>query len=119
MLINCPVASDQFGNYLIQWILINSNAEPLKEIVANHVRKHMVSLRGSKYGSRVAMLCHDPNLVCRPGAPHLLPAPTTNRGGIIGTGYGHGHGGYQNQNANNGHRNNGYRNNGNFVQTYR
>lgn len=30
-------------------------------------RKHMVSLRGSKFGSRVAMLCCNPSLATRPG----------------------------------------------------
>ena len=31
--------------------------------------KHMVSLRGSKYGSRVAMLCCNPAFAMRPGPP--------------------------------------------------
>ncbi|KAK6341062.1 hypothetical protein TWF696_009371 [Orbilia brochopaga] len=46
------IASDQYGNYLIQLIL---GTAPLhqREFVANHIRKHMVSLRGSKFGSRV------------------------------------------------------------------
>lgn len=62
------IASDQFGNYLIQYIL--SNGDPQRrEIVAAHVRKHMVSLRGSKYGSRVAMLCGNPAVTIRPGHP--------------------------------------------------
>lgn len=30
-------------------------------------RKHMVSLRGSKFGSRVAMLCCNPSHTTRPG----------------------------------------------------
>lgn len=30
-------------------------------------RKHMVSLRGSKFGSRVAMLCCNPSYATRPG----------------------------------------------------
>ncbi|KAF2271699.1 ARM repeat-containing protein [Westerdykella ornata] len=63
-----PVAGDQFGNYLIQYILTNSSAHH-RELVASHVRKHMVSLRGSKYGSRVAMLCCNPALATRPGPP--------------------------------------------------
>ncbi|KAK3705807.1 hypothetical protein LTR37_013114 [Vermiconidia calcicola] len=62
------IAGDQFGNYLIQYIL--SNADPQRrEIVAAHIRKHMVSLRGSKYGSRVAMLCSNPAFATRPGPP--------------------------------------------------
>lgn len=32
-----------------------------------HFRKHMVSLRGSKFGSRVAMLCCNPSHATRPG----------------------------------------------------
>lgn len=53
------VASDQYGNYLVQWIL--QHASPAhREQVASHIRKHMVSLRGSKFGSRVGMLCCNP-----------------------------------------------------------
>ncbi|KAH7112154.1 armadillo-type protein [Dendryphion nanum] len=62
------IAGDQFGNYLIQYILSHSNAHH-RELVATHVRKHMVSLRGSKYGSRVAMLCTNPAMTTRPGPP--------------------------------------------------
>ncbi|KAF2182802.1 ARM repeat-containing protein [Zopfia rhizophila CBS 207.26] len=62
------IAGDQFGNYLIQYILTNSSAHH-RELVATHVRKHMVSLRGSKYGSRVAMLCCNPAIATRPGPP--------------------------------------------------
>ena len=82
------VAGDQFGNYLIQYIL--THADPAhRDIVASHVRyvpdaglggasnhfrsKHMVSLRGSKYGSRVAMLCCNPASATRPGPPAGLP----------------------------------------------
>ncbi|KAJ6107918.1 hypothetical protein N7523_009241 [Penicillium sp. IBT 18751x] len=60
------IAGDQYGNYLIQWILMNA-ATHQREIVASHVRKHMVSLRGSKFGSRVAMLCCNPSHATRPG----------------------------------------------------
>jgi hypothetical protein len=62
------IAGDQFGNYLIQYILANADAQR-REIVAAHIRKHMVSLRGSKYGSRVAMLCCNPAFATRPGPP--------------------------------------------------
>ncbi|KAF3041503.1 hypothetical protein E8E12_002904 [Didymella heteroderae] len=62
------IAGDQFGNYLIQYILTNSSAQH-REIVGSHIRKHMVSLRGSKYGSRVAMLCCNPAVTTRPGPP--------------------------------------------------
>lgn len=62
------VAGDQFGNYLIQYILTNSGSQH-RDLVASHIRKHMVSLRGSKYGSRVAMLCCNPALATRPGPP--------------------------------------------------
>ncbi|PCH04580.1 Armadillo-like helical [Penicillium occitanis (nom. inval.)] len=60
------IAGDQYGNYLIQWILVNA-APHQRELVATHIRKHMVSLRGSKFGSRVAMLCCNPSLATRPG----------------------------------------------------
>ncbi|KAI1411771.1 ARM repeat-containing protein [Hypoxylon sp. FL1857] len=60
------IASDQYGNYLIQWILTNSSVQH-REIVASHIRKHMVSLRGSKFGSRVGMLCTNPAVATRPG----------------------------------------------------
>ncbi|KAI1427538.1 armadillo-type protein [Xylaria sp. FL1777] len=60
------IASDQYGNYLIQWILQHANPQH-KEIVAAHIRKHMVSLRGSKFGSRVGMLCTNPAIATRPG----------------------------------------------------
>ncbi|KAJ5794432.1 hypothetical protein N7457_001031 [Penicillium paradoxum] len=60
------IAGDQYGNYLIQWILMNA-ASHQRELVATHIRKHMVSLRGSKFGSRVAMLCCNPSHATRPG----------------------------------------------------
>ncbi|KAJ5495598.1 Meiotic coiled-coil protein 2 [Penicillium diatomitis] len=60
------IAGDQYGNYLIQWILTHA-ASHQHEIVASHIRKHMVSLRGSKFGSRVAMLCCNPSHATRPG----------------------------------------------------
>ncbi|EUC45676.1 hypothetical protein COCMIDRAFT_26132 [Bipolaris oryzae ATCC 44560] len=67
------IAGDQFGNYLIQYILTNSSSQH-RELVGGHIRKHMVSLRGSKYGSRVAMLCCNPALTTRPGPPAgMLP----------------------------------------------
>jgi hypothetical protein len=46
-----------------------------REQVAVHIRKHMVSLRGSKFGSRVAMLCCNPNSVTRPGPPAIVTNP--------------------------------------------
>ncbi|KAJ5032861.1 uncharacterized protein L3040_009452 [Drepanopeziza brunnea f. sp. 'multigermtubi'] len=60
------IASDQYGNYLIQYILTHSNPQH-RELVASHIRKHMVSLRGSKFGSRVGMLCTNPAIQTRPG----------------------------------------------------
>ena len=53
------IASDQYGNYIIQYILTHSNPQQ-REIVACHIRKYMVPLRGSKFGSRVVMLCANP-----------------------------------------------------------
>ncbi|KAI9689336.1 MAG: hypothetical protein M1822_009987 [Bathelium mastoideum] len=66
------IAGDNFGNYLIQYILTHAGPEH-RDIVASHVRKHMVSLRGSKYGSKVAMLCCNPASATRPGPPAGLP----------------------------------------------
>jgi len=60
------ITGDQYGNYLIQWILMNTHQQQ-REQVAIHIRKHMVSLRGSKFGSRVAMLCCNPASATRPG----------------------------------------------------
>ncbi|KAL1306420.1 hypothetical protein AAFC00_005123 [Neodothiora populina] len=78
------ISGDQFGNYLIQYILTHADPQR-REIVAAHIRKHMVSLRGSKYGSRVAMLCCNPAVATRPGPPVGLPA--SNRGGFREGGY--------------------------------
>lgn len=47
------ISSDIYGNYLIQYVLQNSQ-QPVRDQIAYHVRKHMVSLRGSRYGQRVA-----------------------------------------------------------------
>ncbi|KAI1269331.1 armadillo-type protein [Xylariaceae sp. FL1019] len=60
------IASDQYGNYLIQWILTHANPQH-RDVVAAHIRKHIVSLRGSKFGSRVGMLCTNPAIATRPG----------------------------------------------------
>ncbi|ORY64197.1 armadillo-type protein [Pseudomassariella vexata] len=60
------IASDQYGNYLIQWILNNANPQH-REVVAAHIRKHTVSLRGSKFGSKVGLLCTNPAVATRPG----------------------------------------------------
>ncbi|OCK91187.1 ARM repeat-containing protein, partial [Cenococcum geophilum 1.58] len=62
------IAGDQFGNYLVQYVLTHCGSQH-REVVAMHIRKHMVSLRGSKYGSRVAMLCCNPAFATRPGPP--------------------------------------------------
>ncbi|KAM7184120.1 meiotic coiled-coil protein 2 [Rhypophila sp. PSN 637] len=69
------IASDQYGNYLIQYILTHANPHH-REIVAAHIRKHMVSLRGSKFGSRVGMLCTNHAVATRPG-PGVGPAMNT------------------------------------------
>ncbi|ORZ16322.1 armadillo-type protein [Absidia repens] len=49
------IAGDQYGNYVIQWVINNAN-ENYKIEVCKLIKKHMVSLRGSKYGQRVALL---------------------------------------------------------------
>ncbi|KAH8677933.1 armadillo-type protein [Xylariales sp. PMI_506] len=76
------IASDQYGNYLIQWILTHANPQH-RDIVAAHIRKHMVSLRGSKFGSRVGMLCTNPAVATRPGpgisSLNRMPGPRYGR----------------------------------------
>ncbi|GAA5814794.1 hypothetical protein MFLAVUS_008296, partial [Mucor flavus] len=49
------IASDQYGNYVVQW-LINNASEEQKISTCRLIKRHMVSLRGSKYGQRVAFL---------------------------------------------------------------
>ncbi|KXX81196.1 Meiotic coiled-coil protein 2 [Madurella mycetomatis] len=66
------IAGDQYGNYLIQYILTHADPQH-HEIVAAHIRKHMVSLRGSKFGSRVGMLCTNHAATTRLG-PGVGPA---------------------------------------------
>ncbi|OHW99834.1 pumilio-family RNA binding repeat protein [Colletotrichum incanum] len=89
------IASDQYGNYLIQYILTHAGMQH-REVVAAHIRKHMVSLRGSKFGSRVGMLCTNPAVATRPG-PGV--GPSMNRMGAgprySGGGGGGGGGGYR------------------------
>ncbi|KAF1844655.1 pumilio-family RNA binding repeat domain-containing protein [Cucurbitaria berberidis CBS 394.84] len=82
------IAGDQFGNYLIQHILTHSSAHH-RELVGSHIRKHMVSLRGSKYGSRVAMLCCNPALATRPGPPAgMVPRYNNNNNPVPRTSFG-------------------------------
>ncbi|KAK6528683.1 hypothetical protein TWF694_003927 [Orbilia ellipsospora] len=81
------IASDQYGNYLIQLILGTAPMQQ-REFVANHIRKHMVSLRGSKFGSRVGMLCINNNYANFNGQQ----SPGANRPGTHGSSHGH-HGG--------------------------
>lgn len=49
------IASDQYGNYVVQWLINNVN-ENHKVNICRLIKRHMVSLRGSKYGQRVALL---------------------------------------------------------------
>lgn len=49
------IASDAHGNYLVQYIL-QSGTPKQKDVVAAQIRKHIVSLRGSKWGSKCAWL---------------------------------------------------------------
>ncbi|AEO71544.1 uncharacterized protein THITE_2124057 [Thermothielavioides terrestris NRRL 8126] len=79
------IASDQYGNYLIQYILTHA-APQHREIVAAHIRKHMVSLRGSKFGSRVGMLCTNHAAATRPG-PGVGPMPGRMASSRYGGGY--------------------------------
>ncbi|KAK2605911.1 hypothetical protein QQS21_003637 [Conoideocrella luteorostrata] len=83
------IASDQYGNYLVQWILNNATPQH-REMVAAHIRKHMVSLRGSKFGSRVGMLCTNHAVTTRPG-----PGVGPGMGGRMGPGPRFGGGAYR------------------------
>jgi hypothetical protein len=47
----------------------------------------MVSLRGSKYGSRVAMLCCNPAIATRPGPPAGIPTNRFPNANHTGRGY--------------------------------
>lgn len=49
------IASDQYGNYVVQW-LMNNASDTQKLTISRLIKRHMVSLRGSKYGQRVAAL---------------------------------------------------------------
>ncbi|ORY91330.1 armadillo-type protein [Syncephalastrum racemosum] len=49
------MAADQYGNYVVQW-LINHAADDQQTRMCRMIKRHMVSLRGSKYGQRVAFL---------------------------------------------------------------
>ncbi|RVD80667.1 uncharacterized protein DFL_008561 [Arthrobotrys flagrans] len=97
------IASDQYGNYLIQLILGTAPMHQ-REFVAGHIRKHMVSLRGSKFGSRVGMLCVNNNFANFTGQQN----PNSNRGGPHGSGHG---GQHHMHSGGSGHRNHwkGYR----------
>ncbi|KAF8948092.1 hypothetical protein BGZ47_006500 [Haplosporangium gracile] len=49
------IAADQYGNYIIQYILTNA-VQKHRETCAGLIKRHMVSLRGSKYGQKVAFM---------------------------------------------------------------
>ncbi|KAF9121442.1 hypothetical protein BGW39_010524 [Mortierella sp. 14UC] len=49
------IAADQYGNYIIQYILTNTGPQH-RETCAALIKRHMVSLRGSKYGQKVAFM---------------------------------------------------------------
>ncbi|KAF9407687.1 hypothetical protein BGZ94_002602, partial [Podila epigama] len=49
------IAADQYGNYIVQYILTNAG-QAHRETCAALIKRHMVSLRGSKYGQKVAFM---------------------------------------------------------------
>ncbi|KAG0252310.1 hypothetical protein BG011_007048 [Mortierella polycephala] len=49
------IAADQYGNYIIQYILTNAGPQH-RETCAALIKRHMVSLRGSKFGQKVAFM---------------------------------------------------------------
>lgn len=50
------MASDQYGNYVVQWLINHSEPENHRVRMCRLIKKHMVSLRSSKYSQRVAFL---------------------------------------------------------------
>jgi hypothetical protein len=79
------IAGDQYGNYLIQWIITNSPPQ-MCDLVIQQVRQHMVSLRGSKYGARVAVMCNNPASGVRPGRESAIRGNFANGNGFFGRG---------------------------------
>ncbi|KAF9438383.1 hypothetical protein BGZ76_008294 [Entomortierella beljakovae] len=49
------IAADQYGNYIVQYILTSAGPQH-RETCASLIKRHMVSLRGSKYGQKVAFM---------------------------------------------------------------
>ncbi|OLL25955.1 Meiotic coiled-coil protein 2, partial [Neolecta irregularis DAH-3] len=57
------IASDQYGNYLISWLLSAQQSGITKEQrgqICSTIKKYLVSLRGSKFGSKVAFMIDRP-----------------------------------------------------------
>ncbi|KMK59193.1 Pumilio-family RNA binding repeat domain-containing protein [Aspergillus fumigatus Z5] len=83
------IAGDQYGNYLIQWILMNA-APHQRELVASHIRYCLASLYLYQYNDAHAMiigstwfLCEAPNLVhawqCFAATHPIPPVPDPGR----------------------------------------
>lgn len=49
------IAADPYGNHIVQYILTNAGLQH-RETCAALIKRHMVSLRGSKYGQKVAFM---------------------------------------------------------------
>ncbi|KAK7203020.1 armadillo-type protein [Myxozyma melibiosi] len=73
------IASDAHGNYLIQYILHNAT-KPQQDLVAAQIKKHMVSLRGSKWGSKCAWIVERYRSQQAQGHPHYSNSNSTGGG---------------------------------------
>ncbi|KAF9148239.1 hypothetical protein BG015_010045 [Linnemannia schmuckeri] len=80
------IAADQYGNYIIQYILTNAGQKH-RETCAGLIKRHMVSLRGSKYGQKVAFM------VERWRVNPFSNGGGSNAGGALGQGGSNGGGG--------------------------
>ncbi|EPY51803.1 meiotic PUF family protein 1 [Schizosaccharomyces cryophilus OY26] len=49
------IASSQYGNYIVQYLL-HAATSSQKRLLAELLKKHMVSLRGHKHGQKIALL---------------------------------------------------------------
>ncbi|KAK9388542.1 armadillo-type protein [Lipomyces mesembrius] len=78
------IASDAHGNYLIQYVLHNATKSQ-RDLVAAQIRKHMVSLRGSKWGSKCAWIVERYRNQSAIGSPAGGPPGSTGGVSIAGS----------------------------------
>lgn len=78
------IAADQYGNYIVQYILTSARSQH-RETCAALIKRHMVSLRGSKYGQKVAFMVER-----RRGGPFSNNNNNSSSNGGHGNSSGHG-----------------------------